>query len=166
MLRNMLIDAERKAGQASSTSLTVDPFIRTLRKVRSQYADRTLSTRDFIHIFEEELPRPLWHEGKKSLDWFTDSWLNGTAIPRIELNEVKFEAKPGAGVIVTGKIRQKEAPDNMVTLVPVYAVIAGKNKLIGQVFADEEETYFRLNAPVGTRKVVVDPNHTLLTREK
>ena len=166
MLRNMLIDAERKAGQASSTSLTVDPFIRTLRKVRSQYADRTLSTRDFIHIFEEELPRPLWHEGKKSLDWFTDSWLNGTAIPRIELNEVKFEAKPGAGVIVTGKIRQKEAPDNMVTLVPVYAVIAGKNKLIGQVFADEEETYFRLNAPVGTRKVVVDPNHTLLTWEK
>jgi len=61
---------------------------------------------------------------------------------------------------------QKEAADNLVTLLPIYAVIAGRNRLIGQVFVDEEETSFRLTAPVGTRKVVVDPNHTLLTREK
>src|SRR5262249_10094034 len=130
------------------------------------YEDRTLSTQQFINLFEAELPRPLWHEGKKSLRWFADSWLSGTAIPRIELNDIKFETKPGAGVIVTGKISQKEAPDNMVTLLPIYAVIAGKNKLIGQVFADEAETTFRLTAPAGTRKVVLDPNHTLLTREK
>jgi hypothetical protein len=125
-----------------------------------------LSTREFIQAFEEELPRPLWHEGKKSLDWFYDNWLNGTAIPRIELNDVKLDPKAGAGVIVTGKITQKEAPDNMITLVPIYAVIVGRNKLIGQVFVDEEETSFRLTAPAGTRKVVLDPNHTLLTREK
>ena len=166
MLRNMLVDADHKTGQASNTSLTNDPFIRTLRKVRTQYADRTLSTREFIHAFEEELPRPLWHENKRSLDWFYDNWLSGTAIPRIGLNDVKFDAKSGAGVVVTGKITQKEASDNMVTLVPIYAVIAGKNKLIGQVFADDVETSFRLTAPVGTRKVVLDPNHTLLTREK
>ncbi|HEY6181715.1 MAG TPA: M1 family aminopeptidase [Terriglobales bacterium] len=166
MLRNMLVDADHKTGQASNTSLTNDPFIRTLRKVRTQYADRTLSTREFIHAFEEELPRPLWHENKQSLDWFYDNWLSGTAIPRIGLNDVKFDAKSGAGVVVTGKITQKEASDNMVTLVPIYAVIAGKNKLIGQVFADDVETSFRLTAPVGTRKVVLDPNHTLLTREK
>ncbi len=79
---------------------------------------------------------------------------------------MKFETKPGAGVIVTGKIKQKETPDNMITLVPIYVAIAGKNKLIGQVFADDEETFFRLPAPAGTRKVIVDANHTLLTREK
>jgi len=166
MLRNMLIDAERKTGPTSPTSLANDPFIRVLRKVRTRYEDRTLSTQDFIGLFEAELPRPLWHEGKKSLDWFYDSWLNGTAIPRIEINDVKFEARPSGGVIVTGKIGQKEAPDNMVSLLPIYAVIAGKNKLIGQVFTDEAETPFRLTAPAGTRKVVLDPNHTLLTRER
>ena len=166
MLRNMLIDADRKSGQGTPISLANDPFIRTLRKVRTQYADRTLSTREFMQIFEEELPRPLWHEGKKSLDWFYDNWLRGTAIPRIELNDIKFDSKSGAGVIVTGKITQKESPDNMITLVPIYALIAGKNKLIGQVFVDEEETSFHLSAPAGTRKVVLDPNHTLLTREK
>lgn len=166
MLRNMLIDAERKSGQTSSSSLTSDPFIRTLRRVRDQYADHTLSTREFIQIFEEELPKPLWHENKKSLDWFYESWLNGTAIPRLELEDVKFEAKSGAGVIVTGKVVQKEVPDNMVTLVPIYAVSAGKNRLIGQVFVEEEQSAFRLTAPAGTRKVVLDPNHTVLTHEK
>jgi hypothetical protein len=166
MLRNMLGDAERKSGQASAATLSTDPFIRTLRKVRTQYEGQTLSTQDFMQVFEEELPRPLWHEGKKSLKWFYDNWLNGTAIPRIELSDVKFDSKPGSGVTVTGKITQKDAPDSMVTLVPVYAVIAGKNKLIGQLFADEDETYFRLAAPAGTRKVVLDPYHTVLTREK
>src|ERR1044071_6239271 len=99
MLRNMLIDAERKTGQAAPASLSEDPFIRTLRKVRTQYEDHTLSTSELVAMFEADLPRPLWHEGKKSLAWFYDSWLSGTAIPRIELNDVKFEAKPG-GVVV------------------------------------------------------------------
>lgn len=166
MLRNMLLDAERKTGQSSPASLANDPFIRTLRKVRTQYEGRSLSTREFVRAFEEDLPRPLWHDGKKSLDWFYDNWLSATAIPRVGLNDVKFETKAGTGVIVTGKITQKEAPDNLITLVPIYAVIASKNTLIGQVFADDVETHFRLNAPAGTRKVILDPNRTLLTREK
>jgi len=36
--------------------------------------------------------------------------------------------------------------------------------LLGQVFADGPETSFRLTAPAGTRKVVLDPYQTLLTR--
>jgi aminopeptidase N len=166
MLRNMLLDAERKPGQAPRASLTSDPFIRTLRKVRTQYEGRTISTREFMQAFEEDLPRPLWHEGKKSLNWFYDNWLSGTAIPRLGLDDVKFEGKSSAGTIVTGKITQKDAPDNLITLVPVYAVVANKNVLIGQVFLDEDETHFRLTAPTGVRKVVLDPNHTLLAREK
>jgi aminopeptidase N len=164
MLRNMLLDAAPKTGPPR-TSLTSDPFIRTLRRVRTQYEGKNLSTADFVHAFEEDLPRPLWHEGKKSLDWFYENWLNGTAIPRLQLDDVKFDSK-SSGVIVTGKITQKEAPDHLVTLVPIYAVVANKNLLIGQVFADDAETHFRLTAPAGTRRVVLDPNHTLLTREK
>jgi len=166
MLRNMLLDAERKTGAPSRVTLANDPFMRTLRQVRTKYEGRTITTRELIHAFEENLPRPLWHEGRKSLDWFYESWLNGTAIPRFEVDDVKFEAKAGVGVIVTGKITQKDAPDNLVTLIPIYAVVAGKNVFIGQVFADEEENRFRLTAPAGTRKVVLNPNHTLLTREK
>jgi hypothetical protein len=36
--------------------------------------------------------------------------------------------------------------------------------LLGQVFADGPETSFHFTAPAGTRKIVLDPNRTLLTR--
>jgi Peptidase family M1 domain len=166
MLRNMLLDAEQKTGKPGHGSLASDPFIRTLHRVRNQYEGRMLTTRELVHAFEEDLPRPLWYEGNKSLDWFYEGWVNGTAIPRIELDNVKFESKRGSIVGVTGTIKQKDASNNLVTLVPVYAVVAGKNVLIGQVFVDEEEIHFQLTAPAGTRKVVLDPYHTLLAREK
>ena len=66
--------------------------------------------------------------------------------------------------MVAGTIVQEDAPKELVTVVPVYAVLAGKNVLLGQVFADGPETSFHLAAPAGTRKVVLDPYETLLTR--
>jgi hypothetical protein len=59
---------------------------------------------------------------------------------------------------------QKSASDNLVTSVPLYASIAGKNVLLGRVFADGPETQFRLAAPAGTHKVVLDPYQTVLAR--
>ena len=76
---------------------------------------------------------------------------------------MKYAAKTG-GSAVTGTIVQKDAPKELVTVVPVYAVLAGKNVFLGQVFADGPETSFRLPAPAGTRKVVLDPYQTILTR--
>jgi hypothetical protein len=62
---------------------------------------------------------------------------------------------------------QKDAPQDLVTSVPVYAVIAGKQPvLLGRVFADGEESSFRLPAPAGTNKIVLDPNETILTSPK
>jgi hypothetical protein len=61
-------------------------------------------------------------------------------------------------------IRQKDADENLVTSVPVYAETGGKSvKLIGRVFADGPETSFRLSTPAGTHKLVLDPNETVLT---
>jgi hypothetical protein len=54
-----------------------------------------------------------------------------------------------------------------VTSVPVYAAIAGKQLvLLGRVFADGAESSFRLSAPPGTHKIVLDPNQTILTSAK
>ncbi len=108
------------------------------------------------------MPASLRYEGKPSLDWFYDSWVNGTAIPRFELAKVKFSEVNGK-TMVAGTIAEKDAPDNLVTLVPVYSLLPRK-VLLGQVFVDDHEVQFRLTAPAGTRKVVLDPEHTLLTR--
>jgi len=59
---------------------------------------------------------------------------------------------------------QKDAPEDLVTPVPLYATRAGKLVFLGRVFADGAETPFHLTAPAGTHKIVVDPEQTLLGR--
>jgi len=166
MLRTMLRDAERSgSGRAANLSdAQLDaPFLRALSKARERFQEKAINTREFLQVFEEELPLSLRYEGRKSLDWFYEGWVSGTAIPHVELRSVKYVAKPG-GSAVSGTIVQKDAPQELVTVVPVYAVFAGKNVLLGQVFADGPETNFHFSAPPGTRKVVLDPYQTLLAR--
>jgi hypothetical protein len=99
----------------------------------------------------------------KSLDWFSEGWVKGTAVPILQLQAVKMtDKKPG--MVVSGTILQKEAPKDLVTSVPVYAVVGQRNVFLGRVFVDGPETSFRLNAPAGTRRVVLDPEQTLLAR--
>lgn len=168
MLRTMLKDAttqeEGRKGQSSSGA--EEPFVRALRKVRERYEGKSISTAELLDVFAEDLPLALRYEGKNSLDWFRSGWVDGTSLPKLELRSVKFTAK-GAGSVVSGTILQKDAPQDLVTSVPVYAVIAGRKQvLLGRVFADGEESTFHLPAPAGVHKIVLDPNETILTSPK
>ena len=167
MLRHMLLDAETKRtskGAPSSPGLE-EPFVRGLRRVRERYAGKDISTSELLAVFEEELPSSLWYEGRKSLDWFLQSWVQGTAVPHFSLQNVRFSPKT-SGTLVSGVIVQKEGPSDLVTAVPVYAVLGGRQTLLGQVFVDGPETLFHLSAPSGTKKIVLDPKQTLLTSSK
>jgi hypothetical protein len=119
-----------------------------------------------MNVFAEELPPALRFEGKKSLDWFVEGWINGTALPKFELKSVKFAPK-GTGLLVSGTIVQTDAPEDLVTSVPIYAVATGKQLvLLGRVFADGTESAFHVAAPAGTHKIVLDPYETILTNPK
>ena len=168
MLRTMLQDAakpevKRKGRGEGGVD---EPFVRALRKVRQRYEGKFISTNELLDVFAEELPPSLRYEGKSSLDWFLDGWVNGTAMPKLELRGVKFTPK-AATTAVNGTILQKDAPADLVTSVPVYAVFAGRPAiLLGRVFADGEESTFHLSAPVGVHKIVLDPYETVLTSPK
>jgi len=165
MLRTMLNDATRYEKKSASSGVD-EPFVRALRKVRERYEGKMLNTRELIDVFAEELPTTFRYEGKKSLDWFLDGWINGISLPKLELKGVKFLSK-GQNSIVTGTILQKGAPQDLVTSVPVYAVLGSKQLvLLGRVFADGEESSFRLSAPPEAHKVVLDPYETVLTFPK
>ena len=117
-------------------------------------------------MFEEELPRPLWYEKRRNLDWFIEGWINGTAIPQLETRDVHVANKEQSAV-ATGVIVQKDAPEDLVTAVPVYAQTSAKSLVyIGEVLADGPETPFRLSAPKDAHRIVLDPNHTILTSLK
>ena len=166
MLRTMLKDAAAQQGdRKGAEAVTDEPFVKALRRLRQRYEGKSISTRQLLEAFSEDLPPALRYEGKKSLDWFLDGWVNGTSLPRLELKAVKFTPM-GTGSVVSGTILQKDAPQDLVTSVPVYAVVAGKQVLLGRVFADGEESSFHMTAPAGTHKIVLDPNQTILTSPK
>ena len=162
MLRTMLDDAEEQSGRKGQD----EPFVRALRRLRERYQGQSINTKELLGVFAENLPTSLRFEGKNSLDWFLNGWINGTSLPALELKSVRFTAK-GTSVMVTGTILQKNSPEDLVTSVPVYAVISGKAPhLLGRVFADGQESSFHLTAPPGTHKILLDPYQTVLTSPK
>ena len=170
MLRSMLRDSEaasRSRKERANPMLNPDePFFRALRRIRDRYAGKAISTEELVRVFEEELPRPLWYEKRPKLDWFLEGWIEGTAIPELKARDIRITEKNGV-TTVTGVIVQKDVPDDLVTAVPVYATGAG-NALVflGEVLADGAETGFRLTAPSGARKIVLDPKQTILSAVK
>ncbi|MGA7295525.1 MAG: M1 family aminopeptidase [Terriglobales bacterium] len=185
MLRSMLRDSALQASMSHNPALREsesasrsrkgrtepgadpdEPFFRALRKARERYAGKSMSTEELVQVFEEELPRPLWYEKRPKLDWFQQGWIEGTAIPELETRGIRITQK-GAVTTVTGEIVQKDAPEDLVTAVPVYAATED-NALVflGEVLADGDETPFRLSAPRNTRKIVLDPMETILRSTK
>jgi len=52
-----------------------------------------------------------------------------------------------------------------VTALPIFAVDArGASHFLAFVFADEPETAFKLTAPAGTTKILLDPEQMILRR--
>jgi hypothetical protein len=91
-----------------------------------------------------------------------EGWIEGTAIPQLATRDVHIAEKAGT-TTVTGTIVQKDAPDDLVTAVPVYGATAGDGLVfLGEVLADGAETPFHLTAPSEVRKVVLDPKQTIL----
>jgi len=166
MLRMMLRDSETASPSRKGRANSDEPFFRALRRIRERYAGRSLSTQELVQVFEEELPRPLWYEKRPKLDWFLDGWVEGTAIPELAAREIRITEKTGV-TTVTGVIVQKDAPDDLVTAVPVYATTtANALVFLGEVLVDGRETTFHLTAPHDARKIVLDPKQTILTALK
>jgi hypothetical protein len=175
MLRCMLRDAttldseevsRSRKPRVSPAASSEEYFFRTLRKVRERYAGKSISTKELLDAFEENLPRPLWYEKHPKLDWFLEGWIEGTAIPELEARDIHFSDKAGAN-IVSGVIVQKDAPDDLVTAVPIYAeTTVNALVFLGEVLADGHETPFHLNAPSNVRKILIDPKQTILSQPK
>ena len=166
MLRSMMRDSEAASHPRHGVTNPDEPFFRALRKARERYAGKSISTRELMQVFEEELPRPLWYDIHHKLDWFVDGWINGTAMPELSTRDIRITEKAGV-TTVSGFIVQKDAPNDLVTAVPVYAETASNSLVfLGQVLVDGPDSSFHLNAPGNVHKIVIDPNRTILTAPK
>ena len=156
MLRTMF----RQAGGGASDAV----FFSALKELLAESPNHKISTHDLQRAFEHAMPASLGYEGKKSLDWFFDSWVNGDSIPQFTLDGLHMT--PHAGKLkVTGTVVQDHAAKDMVTAIPLYAVDAtGTSHFLAFVFADDAKTEFTLAAPANTKQILLDPEETLLRR--
>jgi len=98
----------------------------------------------------------LRYEGKASLDWFLNGWINGTSFPAgVAECQIRNE---GNATTVTGAIRQEYGPEDLVTSVPIYAVVAGKAPVLAAgCLPMVSSLRFGYLCP-GTHKLLLDPN--------
>ena len=163
MLREMFRDASRTAQDPNGND---DVFLTMLRNLYVDYKQKEITNLDFERALEAVLPKSLWFENRQSLDWFFDGWINGTAFPRFDVKDTRFSSRAGKPT-VSATLRQLDAPDDLVSSVPIYGVVGGvvgESKIyLGRVFAEGPETRFTLPVPVGVKRLVVDPYQSVLT---
>ncbi|HEY6352298.1 MAG TPA: M1 family aminopeptidase, partial [Candidatus Angelobacter sp.] len=87
MLRSML----RLAGGKHDDAL----FFAALKNALAMSPNGKISTLDLQRAFEQVLPPALFYEGQKSLDWFFDSWINGSSIPQFSLDNLRIATGTG-----------------------------------------------------------------------
>ena len=152
MLREMLRQHGARNPDARFTAL--------LQTLVTKYAYRALSTDDLQHEVEALMTPGMDLEGGRSMDWFFEEWVHGTGIPHYRVEFMAHHTEKGYQI--RGKLFQTGVPRSFVASVPLYAGGAGRGALLGAVVAAGPETSFQFITPNLPRKIVVDPQMTLL----
>jgi aminopeptidase N len=159
MLHEMLRDHAAKDPDAR--------FNAALQELITTLDGKAMSNQQVQAAFEKYLPADLQYENKRSLDWFFDGWVNGSAVPGFALKSVKATVKKGK-VTFSGTIVESDAPERLISSLPIYGESrdpdAAAPIYLGRVFIDETETSFTITAPAGTRKLLLDPYYSVLRK--
>ena len=152
MLREMLRQTGSKQPDARFTAL--------LQKLVSKYAYRALSTNDLQREVEAVMTPGMDLENSRSMDWFFDEWVHGTGIPRYRVEFTSHHDETGYSV--RGKLFQTGVPRSFLASVPLYATGTSGRSFLGNVVAGGPETSFRFRTSGPPRKILIDPQMTLL----
>jgi hypothetical protein len=152
MLREMLRQPNARNSDARFTAL--------LQTLVTKYAYRALSTDDLRHEVEAVMTPAMDLEGGRSMEWFFEEWVRGTGIPHYR---VEFTAHhTDKGYQIRGKLYQTGVPRSFIARVPLYSAGAGHGTLLGAVIAAGPETSFHFETQISPRKIIIDPQMTLL----
>ena len=136
-------------------------FIALLHTLIDKYAYRALSTADLQREVEAVMSPNMDLEDSRSMDWFFEEWVRGTGIPRYH---VEFTVhRNEKGYLIRGKLLQRGVPHSFIAPVPLYAnASTGHSVLLGVVTAAGPETSFHFSVEAPPRKIIIDPQMTLL----
>jgi aminopeptidase N len=109
MIRMMMYD-HRTASDARFVAMMRD-FVKT-------HYNRNASTEDFKTIVDRHMTPEMNAGGNKTMDWFFDGYVYGTAIPTYKI-DYRFETS-GKQTIVRGRVTQSDVPAGFRMIVPIY----------------------------------------------
>jgi aminopeptidase N len=136
-------------------------FVALLRELLESNRYGALSTDELQKAVEHTMTPAMAIEGGHSMDWFFEQYVRSIGVPAYE---VEYRVQPGPkGFRVRGKLIQKNVPDDFVLRVPIYGQgQMGKPTLLGYVITSGEETSFQFVSAVSPKKLLIDPQMTLL----
>jgi hypothetical protein len=152
MLREMLRESGAKNPDARFNAL-----LQTLVK---KYAYHALSTNDLRHEVEAVMTPAMDLEGGRSMEWFFEEWVRGTGVPHYRVEFTAHHTEKGYEI--RGKLLQSRVPRSFIASVPLYASGAGHGTFLANIVAAGPETSFHFVAASAPRKIIVDPQMTLL----
>jgi hypothetical protein len=153
-----MLHAELRQPNAKNPDERFNTLLHTLM---TKYAYRALSTEDLQHEVEAVMTKSMDLEGGHSMEWFFDQWVRGTGIPAYRVDfKVSSTEK---GFLVRGKLFQDNVARSFLAPVPLYAgATAGHATYLGTVVASGPETPFHFISKTDPRKIIIDPQMTLL----
>ena len=136
-------------------------FMALLKSLVSKYAQKSLTTVQFQREVEAVMTPKMDLEGGRSMEWFFDEYVRGTAIPRYR---VSFSShRIDKGYQVRGKLLASGAPHSFIAPVPLFVSTgSGHGVFLGTVIATGDETPFSFITQTDPRKLLIDPHMTLL----
>jgi len=155
MIRMMLYDSRHPQDPDSAFIALMQDFTRT-------FHNRPASTEDFKRTVEKHMAPWMDVEGNGKMDWFFDSWVYGTGVPRFEL-QYNVEPGPAPGqFVLKGSLRTSGVPDSFRTIVPLF-LHQGKGFLrAGWLRVNGPETPFAVTLGFKPDKVTINEGESLL----
>jgi hypothetical protein len=152
MLREMLRQPGAKNPDAR--------FVALFNTLSTKYAGQALSTEDLQHEVEAVMTPSMDLEGGHSMEWFFEQWVRGTGIPHYRVEYSTHQTDKG--LVLRGKLFQSAVPHSFIAPVPLYASLGSNKIFLGTVNTNGPETPFHFTVPAAPRKLLIDPQLTLL----
>lgn len=157
MLHFMLSDPADGNGQ---------PFFDMMTDFVNRYRNKTASSDDFRNVVNEHFVKsPIARKyGLANLNWLFSQFVYQSALPSYEL-QYKMEDQPDGKVMLSGTVKQLNAPADWIMVLPVKLSFGNKQEALGTVVVQGESSPFQIRLPMRPKKVELDPDRWILSEK-
>jgi aminopeptidase N len=134
-------------------------FLKLLRQLATDYADKPLTTENFRRHAAALLPKG---STDPELQTFFESWVYGTGIPHLELTSLTKGLAPRLQLELT--LKQTGVPEDFAIDVPVEITLPRGQKVIRWLRTGPEPETATITLPAKPLKVAIDPHFGVLRK--